>query len=272
LFAVGVAHAALWFGDILALYAMCAPIVLLVRKLPARLLAAAGTVLALLGTFLAPVFQATVGSGGDELGEFWFAAGGAKSPDVETWFLLNAGGRALGLMLIGVALYRLGIVQGERDDAYYRRLARWGLGVGTAVTAAGSIWHIATDWSADNAITGTIPTGLGTIPMALGYMAALILWNRSGSRHLGRFRNAGRMALTNYLTQTVIGLATLGWLLDGVDITRTMIAVWILGVWALQLWWSTWWLERFRYGPFEWAWRCGTYRSWQPLRRPRAAA
>ena len=54
--------------------------------------------------------------------------------------------------------------------------------------------------------------------------------------------------------------------LDGVDITRTMIAVWILGVWALQLWWSTWWLERFRYGPLEWAWRCGTYRSWQPLR------
>ncbi|MGB3186615.1 MAG: hypothetical protein WBB15_12200, partial [Ornithinimicrobium sp.] len=37
LFAVGVAHTALWFGDILALYAMCAPIVLLVRKLPARL-------------------------------------------------------------------------------------------------------------------------------------------------------------------------------------------------------------------------------------------
>jgi uncharacterized protein len=108
--------------------------------------------------------------------------------------------------------------------------------------------------------------------MALGYMAAIILWNRSGSRHLERFRNAGRMALTNYLTQTVIGLATLGWLLDGVDLTRTMIAVWILAVWALQLWWSTWWLERFRYGPFEWAWRCGTYRSRQPLQRSPTAA
>jgi uncharacterized membrane protein YeiB len=33
-----------------------------------------------------------------------------------------------------------------------------------------------------------------------------------------------------------------------------MIAVWILGVRALPIWWSTWWLERFRYGPFEWAW------------------
>lgn len=272
LFAVGMAHAALWFGDVLALYAMCAPVVLLLRRLPARLLAAAGVVLALAGTVTAPFFQSAVGSDRAEIGKLWFAGTDTMGSTAETWFLINAGGRALGLMLIGVALHRLGIVQGERDDAYYRRLALWGLGVGTAVTAVGSIWHIASDWSADNAITGTIPTGLGTIPMALGYMAVLILWNRSGSRHLERFRNAGRMALTNYLTQTLIGLATLGWLLDGVDLTRTMIAVWIVGVWALQLWWSTWWLERFRYGPFEWAWRCGTYRSRQPLRRSRTAA
>jgi uncharacterized protein len=38
-------------------------------------------------------------------------------------------------------------------------------------------------------------------------------------------------------------------------------------VWALQLAWSPWWLGRFRFGPFEWAWRCATYRSMQPLRR-----
>jgi uncharacterized protein len=272
LFAVGMAHAALWFGDVLALYAMCAPVVLLLRRLPARLLAAIGVALALAGTVTAPFFQSAVGSDRAEIGKLWFAGTDTMGSTAETWFLINAGGRALGLMLIGVALHRLGIVQGERDDAYYRRLALWGLGVGTAVTAVGSVWHIASDWSADNAITGTIPTGLGTIPMALGYMAAIILWNRSGSRHLERFRNAGRMALTNYLTQTLIGLATLGWLLDGIDLTRTMIAVWIVGVWALQLWWSTWWLERFRYGPFEWAWRCGTYRSRQPLRRSRTAA
>ena len=55
-------------------------------------------------------------------------------------------------------------------------------------------------------------------------------------------------------------------------LTRTMIPGWILAVWALQLWWSTWWLERFRYGPFEWAWRCGTYQSWQPLRRSRTTS
>lgn len=266
LFAVGMAHSALWSGDVLTLYAMCAPVVLLLRRLPARLLAAVGVALALAGTVSAPFFQSAVGSDRAEIGKLWFVGIDTMGSTAETWFLLNAGGRALGLMLIGVALHRLGIVQGERDDAYYRRLALWGLGAGTVVTAIGPIWHIATGWSADRAITGTIPTGLGTIPMALGYMALIILWNRSGSRHLERVRNTGRMALTNYLTQTLIGLATLGGLLGGVDLTRTMIAVWILGVWALQLWWSTWWLERFRYGPFEWAWRCATYRTWQPLR------
>lgn len=266
LFVVGTVHAALWFGDVLALYAMCAPVVLLLRRLPARVLAAAGVALALAGTVSAPFFQSAVGSDRAEIGKLWFAGTDTMGSTAETWFLLNAGGRALGLMLIGVALHRLGIVQGERDDAYYRRLARWGLGVGAVVTAVGSVWHIATGWSADHVITGTIPTGLGTIPMALGYMAVIILWNRSRSRHRELIRNTGRMALTNYLTQTLIGLATLGWLLDGVDLTRTLIAVWILGVWALQLWWSTWWLERFRYGPFEWAWRCATYRARQPLR------
>lgn len=272
LFAVGLVHAALWFGDVLSLYAMCAPVVLLVRRLPAAVLASAGVVLALAGAVAAPFVEATLSADRSELGEFWFVGGDAMSSGVETWFLLDAGGRALGLMLIGVALYRLGIVQGQRDDAFYRRLAAWGLGVGMTVSTAGLAVRIAGDWSADHAITGTIPTGLGTIPMALGYMALVILWNRSGSRHLERVRNAGRMALTNYLTQTAIGLTTLGWLLADVDLTRTMIAVWILGVWALQLWWSTWWLDRFRYGPFEWAWRCATYRSWERLRKARMAA
>jgi uncharacterized protein len=264
---VGLAHTALWEGDVLALYAVCAPIVLLVRRLPTSVLIAGGVALALLGTATAPLLQAAVGGDPAELGDLWFAGADPMSPTVEAWFLLNAVGRALGLMLIGVALHRLGIVQGERDDAWYRRLATWGIGVGVAVTAAGTAWHIATDWSGEHAIAGTIPTGLGTIPLALGYLAAIILWGRRGGPHVVRVSNAGRMALTNYLTQTILGLATLGWLLADVDLTRTVIAGWILGVWALQLWWSTWWLDRFRYGPFEWAWRCATYRARQPLRR-----
>ncbi len=75
------------------------------------------------------------------------------------------------------------------------------------------------------------------------------------------------MALTNYLTQTLMGFAVLRWALDGQDLTRTGIAVFIVGVWVVQLAWSAPWLERFRYGPAEWLWRSATYRTVQPLRR-----
>ena len=74
------------------------------------------------------------------------------------------------------------------------------------------------------------------------------------------------MALTNHLTQTALGLLVLGALSGAVDLTRTWLAVFVMAVWALQLWWSQAWLDRFRYGPVEWLWRCATYRSWQRLR------
>ena len=267
LLAVGLAHTAVWEGDVLVLYAVCAPIVLLVRKLPVGLLIGAGIALALAGSIAAPLFQNTVGADGIELGDYWFTDAGDESAAVSGWFFLDVIGRALGLMLIGVALFRLGIVQGQRDDGYYRRMAWWGLGAGTTVTAAEIVFRAVNDWSPDYALTGHIPTGVGTIPMALGYMALIIMWNRRNRHHIERFRDAGRMALTNYLTQTVLGVTMLTWWWGGVDLSRTMIAVWILGVWGLQLWWSTWWMARFRYGPFEWAWRGATYRTWQPLRR-----
>ncbi len=263
---VGLAHTAVWEGDVLVLYALCAPIVLLVRKLPAGLLMSSGVVLALAGSLAAPLFQNTVSAEGTELGDYWSAGAGDRSDAVAGWFYLDVSGRALGLMLIGVALFRLGIVQGQRDDWYYRRMAWWGLVAGTTVTAAESVLRIANDWSPDYALTGHVLTGLGTIPMALGYMALIIMWNRRNGRHVELLRNVGRMALTNYLAQTILGVTMLTLWWDGIDLSRTMIAVWILGVWGLQLWWSTWWLARFRYGPFEWAWRCATYRRWQPLR------
>jgi len=50
-------------------------------------------------------------------------------------------------------------------------------------------------------------------------------------------------------------------------VTRSAAVVFVLLVWGAQLWWSLPWLNRFRYGPMEWAWRCATYRSWQPIGR-----
>ena len=81
-------------------------------------------------------------------------------------------------------------------------------------------------------------------------------------------RAVGRMALTNYLTQTVLGVLVLSlWLGEAENVNRAAILVFVFAVWGLQVWWSKRWLRRFRYGPAEWLWRCATYRSLQPLRR-----
>ena len=83
----------------------------------------------------------------------------------------------------------------------------------------------------------------------------------------GALRAVGRMALTNYLSQTLLGVTVITVLLGDVAVGRTGVLVFVLAVWALQLWWSQARLDRFLLGPAEWLWRVGTYRRRQPLRR-----
>jgi len=261
LLAVGIVHSLIWDGDILTVYAVCAPFVLLLRKLPTTALLVLGvalaTVPAVWGIFMS-------GLSPSDVGEVWLADGTSISDAVSFLLLLNVFGRALGLMLIGVAMYRLGVVQGRVGADVLRRIAVWGLIVGLPLSVAGLTVHVATDWSSSGSLVGFSISTLGTVPLALAYVALIVQW---GVRPTPRLQAVGRMALTNYLTQTLLGIAVLGTLLADVDLTRTMIAAFIATVWVLQLAWSSWWLDRFRFGPFEWAWRCCTYRSMQTLRR-----
>ena len=118
------------------------------------------------------------------------------------------------------------------------------------------------------AFIGQVPNTLGTIPASLGYMSLIVLWNRGLDSALKqRFRAVGRMALTNYLTQTVLGVLVLTLLLSDLSVNRAGLLLFVLAVWALQLWWSQAWMQRFRFGPAEWLWRVATYRKDQPLRR-----
>ena len=83
------------------------------------------------------------------------------------------------------------------------------------------------------------------------------------------FAAVGRMALTNYLAQTIIcttifyghGLGYFG------EVDRVGQIIIVLGVWLFQIPFSLWWLERFRFGPFEWLWRSLSYLRFQPMRR-----
>ena len=79
---------------------------------------------------------------------------------------------------------------------------------------------------------------------------------------------AGRMALSNYLMQSLIGTLLFygyGLALWG-QVGRAWQAVGVLAVFALQMLGSRWWLARFRFGPVEWVWRCITYGRIVPIR------
>ncbi len=82
------------------------------------------------------------------------------------------------------------------------------------------------------------------------------------------FAPMGRMALTNYLTATVLFLV-LGPVL-GIDslADAPAIAGLTVGILVVQIVWSRPWLRRYAYGPVEWAWRCLTWGQRAPLRRP----
>ena len=276
LLGIGILHSVLWDGDVLIAYAISAVFLILLRKLPAKGLIAVGAAVFLLSIPNAFLMQYIADTTDVSLVGLWESQGGKRASTeglAGAMFGLTLLGyffRGLGLILLGAGLYRLGFMNGSMSPRTYRLVAAIGLSIGLPLAAIGVIVTGLSDYSREVAFIGQIPNTIGTIPAALGFMSLIILWNQSdgmGAWLKRRLLAAGRMALTNYLSQTVLGVLILTVLLGGVDVNRTGILLFCLAVWALQLWWSQSWLERFRFGPAEWLWRVATYRKGQPLRR-----
>ena len=79
----------------------------------------------------------------------------------------------------------------------------------------------------------------------------------------------GRMGLTNYILQSVIGVFL--YYRFGLGLNQYLgpfLGMMLcLGYTFIQIYLSHYWLKAFRYGPLEWLWRSGTYMKWQPLRK-----
>ena len=97
-----------------------------------------------------------------------------------------------------------------------------------------------------------------------------ISWNNRPDNWLKkRLRSVGGMALTNYLTQTVMGVVVLMTLFADIGIVdRDAVLVFVFAVWVLQVCRSQAWLNRFQFSPAEWLWGLQRIAA-QPLRRPR---
>ncbi len=268
LLGIGILHGLLYEGDVLQVYAVCAPVLLLLRKRSPLTLAIVGSLLVLSSAVLAFVAAPSISASGDELADFWFANSTDEMSDgIGLWLLWDFAARSLGLMLIGVAMFRSGMVQGTGPAEMDARLIRWGFGLGLPLAIASLAVVVLADFDPQAALPSHALNTLATIPMALGYVGLITRWNRRPDTALHeRFRAVGRMALTNYLLQSVIGIGIARLLLPD-DQGRFVLLLVVLVIWAMQFAWSKPWLERFTMGPAEWLWRLATYRRLSPIRR-----
>lgn len=181
------------------------------------------------------------------------------------------GFETLPLMLIGIALYRIGFFSGAIAR---EKLVLWGW----TGMIAGGLAHLAIGllMQADGFSpfgTQAAFLGMSALPrlwMVIGLAALLVAYAPSATGWLGdRLRAAGRAAFTNYLGTSVVMMFLFhGWALGLFgQLNRPQLYVVVVLAWVLMLAWSKPWLDRYRYGPLEWLWRCLTYRTVFPLRK-----
>jgi uncharacterized protein len=122
-----------------------------------------------------------------------------------------------------------------------------------------------------------IREGLGLVQdqwLCLAYVGGLVLLLAYRPAWVGRLRGvgiAGRMALTNYVLQAAFFDAFGSHYGLGLRVRPYVYVLAMPAFFAGQVLLSRWWLARYRFGPFEWLWRCITYARLQPLRRSPAA-
>lgn len=92
-----------------------------------------------------------------------------------------------------------------------------------------------------------------------------LLWHQGFSRMLSPLRFVGRMALTNYILQSMVGYLIMRTFKGYEYFSPFGCVLVVLGVFVIQVAFSKWWLEKFRFGPLEWAWRCISYRKRLPI-------
>jgi len=178
----------------------------------------------------------------------------------------------VGLFLMGGAILRSGVLSRlESNMGALRQARNTLLPIGLAAMAV-STWlgTAAPDDELNFAAATQVTLYLvASLLLALAYAAIVLLMlpEPNGRRLHAWFAPAGRMALTNYLLQSVIGtLVFYGYglgLWGHVD--RGWQAIGVFVVFGLQVMLSRWWLARFHYGPVEWVWRCITYARVVPI-------
>jgi uncharacterized protein len=210
-------------------------------------------------------------------GSYW---GIVKHRAAEQWkahtfgFVLGGFWLAGGRMLIGMGLMKMGVFAALRSWRFYFAMLFLGYGIGLPLMCYDAYGLIQHRFSVDYMLHGGILINLfGSIVVALGHVGALCLIYKSGvlTWLTRRLAAVGQMALTNYLTHSIVCTTIFyGYGFNRyATINRAGLAGIVLAIWIAQLLISPVWLARFKFGPAEWLWRSLTYWRAQPMLRPR---
>ncbi|QJQ32298.1 DUF418 domain-containing protein [Sphingomonas lacunae] len=295
----------LWVGDILFLYACCGLVLYLFRDLSVKALTIWGILLIALNSIMMSIAMIMLHMGSwpgapadlaTAYGKFAadfapYSAFGREDyelyrSDYATILAVKLDemlfqplilmpmyfAETLGLMLIGMALFKNGLLQGQWS---IERLTKWAT-VGLSIGMIGGIALLALQFSVDLEPAIVMGTTFGfsvpfDVPMSIGYAALFMaLAQRFASSPLIiRVAAAGRAAFTNYLGTSLLMTALFyGWGLGQFgEWSRVQTYGAVIAVWVIMLLWSKPWLDHFRFGPMEWLWRTLARGKVQPLRR-----
>ncbi|MEM6690155.1 MAG: DUF418 domain-containing protein [Planctomycetota bacterium] len=291
---IGLIHAYLiWYGDILVIYAMTGGLVFWARRFSPRWLLALSLVLLLVGSGLqlATAFTMPYWDEQDIAGiqQDWAPSEEVLAEEIEMYrsgwlshaphrmevafvfhtflYAVYFVWRVGALMLIGMAMQKLSILDAKRQSNFYATMAVACLGIGLPMIFWGIQQNDAHDWDVGYSMfIGSQYNYWGSLFVACGYIAFIML--ACQANRLRWLAPVGKMALTNYLMQSII--CTLIFYGHGLGQFATFSRVEQLGlvtiIWTGQILISNWWLKRYRFGPMEWLWRSLSYWKLQSLR------
>ncbi len=299
LLVIGLLHAyLLWYGDILVAYAMSALWVVLLRKKKPKTLFIVGLIVVSIASlfylftgFSIPYMPEDSIQG---MMEGWLPSAEAISREISIYtssylgqmeiripesikmqtflFFFYTGWRTSGLMLIGMALYKSGILSTQKSKLFYIKMIVIGLVMGYLIVGFGLYKNFVHNFSMEYSFfLGSQFNYWGSILVSLGYIGLVMFLIKSYKKGwlANSLQAVGQTALSNYLIQTIIGTLIFyghGFALFG-KIERWQQIVIVFGIWTIQLIISPIWIKYFKFGPFEWLWRSLTYWEFQPMRQ-----
>ena len=296
---IGLIHAHLiWYGDILVAYALCSFLVYPLRKLSPRKLLITGIMIVSVPSILNGLFQFFLpympASELQDLRMDWAptnelieqeitAFSGSLSSQIkinsqkalflETFvFLILFLWRAGGLMLVGMALYKWGVLSAVRSRFFYLKSAFYSLTIGFPIVIYGMYMNFTMNWDFQYSMfIGSQFNYWGSLFIAYGYISLIMVFTQSDNYNTikKRLASIGQMALTNYILHSFIGMLIffgIGFGLFG-KIDRSLQMLIISAIWIFQYFASEKWLNFYKFGPLEWVWRSLTYGKKQPFIR-----